>query len=656
MAMAQEDIPVTAFRVAVNRQVVNKSKDFEVLATGFQNYLLTQKQLADEINLGHAFTTQHEGRRLQENFTAAQHIALDFDKASREQMEEILADEVVKNYYGIFYHTPSSTPEQPKFRIIFQLQQPVEVAGAYRKLVEAFIWRFSATADGSCKDPCRLFYGSQGSNPVVTGRVIPNQEVGQILAAYERDQQYEENLRTQARKVTGSFSSDNLSQESKKRIFDRILESHCIRVRSADPGTRHDTLLRSARALGGYIYGEPEATDEYEVRRRLEEAYTSHSNVNRREMQKTIDAGLRYGERSPINIESLVQPTSTPAPEAAVAEAPPAGKKLLWRLSELSAYPKPDWLLYGIFKKNSLAFLVGPPKCGKSFYALDLALQVAATGKKVLYIAAEDPGDFEVRGRAWCHYNNVDPAIVENNIIFYSEPIQLHDDNKRAEFLALLAAEGFIPDLIVVDTLAMNSMGLDENNQKDMGIFINALIQLRLATGACILTIHHTNRAGTYRGSSVLPSSADTFILAQQEGDKLWKGGQLKIIFELQKNSAPIEDKHLRGVPYEGTLVLVDEASHNAVYAPKTLTDYEKEILRVCCSAEAQNGISVSGIQKLAGWEEESKRTGAYKACKDLGEGGWLEIITMQKITNTRYLYKITPKGRDMVERLDLRF
>jgi Mrp family chromosome partitioning ATPase len=77
-------------------------------------------------------------------------------------------------------------------------------------------------------------------------------------------------------------------------------------------------------------------------------------------------------------------------------------QKLLWSLKSLSQFPKPAWLIEQTIKKNSLAFLVGPPKCGKSFYSLMLALMIASAGYKVVYIGAEDPGGFYERGMAWC--------------------------------------------------------------------------------------------------------------------------------------------------------------------------------------------------------------------------------------------------------------
>lgn len=640
----------STFKVAVNRMVIDKNNNGENLATGFVNMELSQLELAAEINKGFAFTTQHNGRRKQDNFVAAGYVALDFDKTSPEEMNGVMADPVVKNHYGIFYHTVSSTKENPKFRVLFQLDNPILDREVYRKIQEAFIWRFSATADSSCKDPCRLFFGSKNSDPKFTNNVLPQEILDKVLQAYEKDQKYEEDLRENARKISGKIVH-NISDKSKKLIFDKTLDSHCARIRSAELGNRHYTLVKTARTMGGYLAGEPGVVDEYDVRRRLEEAYSSHSGYSKKDMMSSIDFGLKVGQLRPLKVESLTAPehsdnnyTSDEKKEEIPAQVEP--KKLLWKLSELENFPKPTYLIENIIKRYSLAFLIGPPKCGKSFYSLDLACQVAVMGGKVIYIGSEDPGDFYQRGMAWCDYHKCDRQLIDDNLLFWVEPIALHDDKLRKEFLQLITAD-FTSDLIVVDTLAMNSSGLDENSAKDMGIFINALIALKNETKACILTIHHTNKNGVYRGSSVLPGSADTFMLATQEGDKLWKGGQLKIVCDMQKSGKPFDTKYLRAEMLNDTLVLVDLNQANSKYAPKLLSEMDKEILKICNGPEGAGGMSVPGIVKLTDWpkDDDSKRTGAYRACRELAEDNYLTCIKSGKNT----YYEITPKGRDIV-------
>jgi P4 family phage/plasmid primase-like protien len=291
--------------LAINRHVVNKSRDWETLATRFENVDLTQQELAREIDRGYAFSTQHEGRRKQENFTSAGYIALDFDRASPDEVNVILSDYLVSNYYGLFYYTPSSTPEAPRFRIVFELEHPISDADYYRQAVAAFIWKFGANVDESCKDVCRLFYGSKGSDPDYNGAILPMAVVAQVIKEHKVAQEQERQAREAAEREhkKAATSTNGTSNKGKKAYFEKILDTHCERVRTAVHGTCHDTLLTSATVLGGYLQGEPEVTDEYEIRRRLVDAYSVHPNLNRKEMEDTIKDGLEYGRAKPLPID-----------------------------------------------------------------------------------------------------------------------------------------------------------------------------------------------------------------------------------------------------------------------------------------------------------------------------------------------------------------
>ncbi len=73
--------------------------------------------------------------------------------------------------------------------------------------------------------------------------------------------------------------------------------------------------------------------------------------------------------------------------------------------------------------------------------------------------------------------------------------------------------------LVVLDTQARVSVGLDENSAKDMGALIAAAEQLREACRACVLFVHHEPRVGeNLRGSTALEGAAMTAIRAVKEG------------------------------------------------------------------------------------------------------------------------------------------
>ncbi len=203
-------------KIAFNRQVKNKpnfedSKVFLYLTYNFHNEELTQEEVAREINKGFAITTWHTGganccykapdtealkkhrcengyvgitqHRLQKNFLVGSYIGIDFD--TPESVKTVFEDQFIKANHSIFYNTPSSTPEKPRFRVLFELEEPIPDAALYREAVGAFIWKCGAGVDDYCKDPCRIFYGSKGSNPVVTGHKVSPEVVKQVIEEWK---------------------------------------------------------------------------------------------------------------------------------------------------------------------------------------------------------------------------------------------------------------------------------------------------------------------------------------------------------------------------------------------------------------------------------------------------------------------------------------
>ena len=79
------------------------------------------------------------------NFVSAQHIGLDDDRGTTESSLEALAeDPFIADHAAFIYETPSSTPEHPKSRIVFMLDQPFTDAGEYRTAQEA-LWLRNGT-------------------------------------------------------------------------------------------------------------------------------------------------------------------------------------------------------------------------------------------------------------------------------------------------------------------------------------------------------------------------------------------------------------------------------------------------------------------------------------------------------------------------------
>jgi 5S rRNA maturation endonuclease (ribonuclease M5) len=186
----------------------------------------------------------------------------------------------------------------------------------------------------------------------------------------------------------------------------------------------------------------------------------------------------------------------------------------------------PDWLVPGLLVEGGTSLLTAKQASFKSFFALDLALCVA-TGKEwhgrkvkqgtVIYIVAEGSSGMRKRQQAWREHFGVKPEGKEYLVV--NEAIMLAEGGKLDEFIS--EVRELEPVLIVVDTLARCAIGLDENSAKDTGLFIHALDRLSKVTGAHILTVHHNNKDGGYRGSTALPAAVDTHISLERKGDQV---------------------------------------------------------------------------------------------------------------------------------------
>jgi hypothetical protein len=205
-------------------------------------------------------------------------------------------------------------------------------------------------------------------------------------------------------------------------------------------------------------------------------------------------------------------------------------------------------LVKGLLNLDSESWIIGEPGSKKSFVATDIAAHVAAgmpwQGLKVhqggvVMIVAEGGGGLGPRLSAWEMQHG---RSMSDRIDILTRPVQA----ARLEDWAVLreACRRLGPALVVIDTQARVTVGLEENSAKEMGIYVEAVRSIREATGACVLTVHHTGRrGGDARGSSAIDGAQHTELKVEAK-DSL--SGQL--VSEKQKDMALSPDLQLRFV------------------------------------------------------------------------------------------------------------
>jgi hypothetical protein len=187
--------------------------------------------------------------------------------------------------------------------------------------------------------------------------------------------------------------------------------------------------------------------------------------------------------------------------------------------------PPPTPLILDWLDLDSLAWLIGKPGSYKSFLVLDWAAHVGAglpwrghrvTQGDVDYIVAEGVTGMSLRVRAWQERHG-----PMKGVRFLPRPVQA----SGPEWAVLAEVERRRqPKLIILDTQARVTVGMDENDNTEMGKFIHRAEELRAATGACVLVVHHIGRHGEdARGASALDGAQSTEIkISRSERGPLW--------------------------------------------------------------------------------------------------------------------------------------
>lgn len=283
-------------------------------------------------------------------------------------------------------------------------------------------------------------------------------------------------------------------------------------------GSRHETLVHCAcwamrEARAGFY----PAREAYEA---LWQTFRDTAGQERfidSEFQGVVDWAI--GQARALSDQQLAEAVAEYQVAVSDEEVAELEAKLL-DTEALDDLPDPRWLIAGWLEMDTIARMVGKSRHGKSFVALDMAACIGGGlewhGARVLkgeviYMAAEGAYGMKKRVRAW------ETAHGRRMRGVYLLPEALQVRSRDWDVLCELAKRRK-PKLIILDTQARVTVGLEENSAMDMGHLVNQMEQLRQMSGACVMAVHHLGHSGREgRGSTAVVGAVTSEVLVARE-------------------------------------------------------------------------------------------------------------------------------------------
>lgn len=195
------------------------------------------------------------------------------------------------------------------------------------------------------------------------------------------------------------------------------------------------------------------------------------------------------------------------------------------------------WLIEQVWAAQGVGLIGGPPKTGKTWLALDLALSVASgtpalgtfpvpmAGPVLVYPAEDRPGAVRARIESLCRSRGLSLAGLPLHIVT-AESLRLDEEPDRAALETLIAR--IRPALVLLDPL-VRLHGGDENSASHVAQLLGYLRVLQRRHGVAIIVTHHVSKrthahpGQALRGSSDLHAWGDSnlYLHRQKNGPTL---------------------------------------------------------------------------------------------------------------------------------------
>lgn len=459
-------------------------------------------------------------------------IVIDYDKGVTSFEEAV---EYWSRFKSFLHTSFSHTDSIHRFRVILPTSQAM-VLEEFKELISKvydFAIRCGHVIDKQCKNPQRIWF-----EPCCTklesfrfhksdGNYV-DQDFGKFMSAYG----------------------------------DVKLTRACERINSASKGEKHDTLLKEAYGVAGFVAG-GEIDQEKAWTELLEAAELAgfDNSEAERVIRGAFESGMEKPLKAPNTFELVDQDTLFSEPGAT------------------------QYLAEGIIVKSSVSLLAGYGQSYKTFAATDLMIALAVGGKWMgkykctkgrSILLDYESGQYEFRRRLNKLIGGAQVSPSKGMIELCTMPRAYLNAPDFEQQITPIASQF---DLVVIDSLKASTPGADENSS-DIRVNIDKLKRVAERTGSAFLIIHHARKTsgdkfgGTpdprqiLRGSSAIFDAVDTCLTMTLNNDKKISLAQVK-----SRLGPAIEPQVITVTDTEdnrGLIIQADDVKPNDVSDPLT--------------------------------------------------------------------------------------
>jgi DNA-binding transcriptional ArsR family regulator len=197
-----------------------------------------------------------------------------------------------------------------------------------------------------------------------------------------------------------------------------------------------------------------------------------------------------------------------------------------------------EWDIEGLLPHRTLGIIAGPPKSGKSFLALDLALALASGQeflgfpcyKRRVLLVEEEDSDFRLsrRLKRLMIGRGLEGGLPLHCLI--RQGVRIDERPSLEKLYQIMLALG--AEVLILDVFR-RLWGGDENSQSEVQPVLNDLARLAERCNATILLLHHTRKSQPDRrknklpieeisGSGALGAWSEITLALEPKGDALW--------------------------------------------------------------------------------------------------------------------------------------